>query len=88
VALGELLSRLAKTHQVIVVTHLPQVAVLADCHYLVSKTDEAVPETTIEEIKGEGRVHEIARMLSGDESKVSLAHAREMLSLKYHEPEG
>ena len=80
VALGELLARLAETHQVIVVTHLAQVAVHADRHYLVSKTDDDVPETTIVPIEGEDRVREIARMLSGDATEASLAHAREMLS--------
>ena len=80
VALGELLARLAETHQVIVVTHLAQVAVHADRHYLVSKTDGDVPETTIVPIEGEDRVREIARMLSGDATEASLAHAREMLS--------
>ena len=79
VALAQMLGRLGKSHQVIVVTHLPQVAVLATRHYLVSKSDGKVPETTIEHITGEDRVHEIARMLSGDETAVSLAHAREML---------
>ena len=80
VALGELLARLAETHQVIVVTHLAQGAVHADRHYLVSKTDDDVPETTIVPIEGEDRVREIARMLSGDATEASLAHAREMLS--------
>jgi len=81
VALGELLARLARTHQVIVVTHLAQVAVHADRHYLVSKSAGDVPETTIEPIEGDERVREIARMLSGDATEASLAHAREMLAL-------
>ncbi|ERI03965.1 DNA repair protein RecN [Atopobium sp. oral taxon 810] len=79
VALAQMLARLGKSHQVIVVTHLAQVAVLATRHYLVSKSDGNVPETTIEQITGEERVYEIARMLSGDETAASLAHAREML---------
>lgn len=79
VALAKVLARLAKTHQVIVVTHLAQVAVMGDSHWLVSKSAGDVPETTIHEITGEERVREIARMLSGDESEASLAHAREML---------
>lgn len=79
VALAQLLSSLATTHQVLVVTHLAQVAVRADRHYLVSKTTAQVPETTIVEVTGDERVHEIARMLSGDASETSLAHARDML---------
>lgn len=79
VALAKVLGSLAQTHQVIVVTHLAQVAVMAQKHYLVSKTAGDVPESTIRPIKGDERVTEVARMLSGDESEASLAHAREML---------
>jgi DNA repair protein RecN (Recombination protein N) len=79
VALAQVLARLAKTHQVIVVTHLAQVAVMGQTHYLVQKSAGDVPETTLVPIDGERRVAEIARMLSGDTSETSLAHAREML---------
>ncbi len=80
VALAQVLARLAKTHQVIVVTHLAQVAVMGQTHYLVQKSGGDVPETSLVPIEGEGRVAEIARMLSGDTSETSLAHAREMLA--------
>ena len=80
VALASVLASLAKTHQVIVVTHLAQVAVVGDMHYLVSKSSGDLPETTIRAISGEERVREIARMLSGDATEASLAHARELLS--------
>ncbi len=80
VALAQVLARLARTHQVIVVTHLAQVAVMGQCHYLVRKSAGDVPETSLEEIAGEQRVAEIARMLSGDTNETSLAHAREMLA--------
>jgi DNA repair protein RecN (Recombination protein N) len=80
VALAQVLARLAKSHQVIVVTHLAQVAVMADRHYLVSKEGGDLPETTIEPIEGEARVSEVARMLSGDQTQASLEHAREMLA--------
>lgn len=80
VALAGVLADLARTHQVIVVTHLAQVAVVASRHYLVSKSAADVPETSLSQIEGEERVAEIARMLSGDASDLSLAHAREMLS--------
>ncbi|MBR2683708.1 MAG: DNA repair protein RecN [Atopobiaceae bacterium] len=82
VALAQVLARLAKTHQVIVVTHLAQVAVFATRHYLVSKTegtDDALPETQLTQLEGEERVAEIARMLSGSVTDASLAHARELL---------
>ena len=80
VALAGVLADLARTHQVIVVTHLAQVAVAADEHYLVSKSAGDVPETTLTPIRGEERVREVARMLSGDTGEASLAHARELLS--------
>ncbi|WP_322152487.1 DNA repair protein RecN [Paratractidigestivibacter sp.] len=80
VALAAVLSDLANTHQVIVVTHLAQVASVADEHYLVSKTTSDVPETTIEPIDGDARVREVARMLGGSVTDASLAHARELLS--------
>jgi len=80
VALARVLADLAKTHQVIVVTHLAQIAVAADCHYVVQKTDGGVPETKLLEVTGEDRVGEIARMLSGSDTEASRAHAREMLA--------
>ena len=63
-------------------THLAQVAVMSECHYLVSKAtgEDSRPETSLREISGDERVAEIARMLSGDASDISLAHARELLA--------
>ncbi len=84
VALAGVLASLARTHQVIVVTHLAQVAVAAERHYLVRKREGAggVPETTLTEISGEDRVAEIARMLSGDTGAASRDLAREMLAVR------
>lgn len=81
VALAAVLKDLAASHQVICVTHLPQVAVAGDRHYVVRKEEgpDAVPETLLVEVDGEERVAEVARMLAGDESQASLAHARELL---------
>lgn len=80
-SLATVLADLAKTHQVIVVTHLAQVAVVADAHYVVRKADtgSGIPETSLVPVEGDKRVAEIARMLSGDSSPESLAHARAML---------
>lgn len=80
-ALAEVLADLAKTHQVIVVTHLAQVAVRAQVHYVVSKVEAAdgKPETHLSLLEQDERPAEIARMLSGDATEASLAHAREML---------
>ena len=80
VALARVLADLARTHQVIVVTHLAQVAAWADTHYVVEKSDAEAPETTLREVSGADREAELARMLSGDATETSLAHAREMLA--------
>lgn len=78
-SLAEVLLDLSKTHQVIVVTHLPQVAVCGDVHYVVTKQGNDYPETNLSKLLGDERVEEIARMLSGEVNEVSLAHARELL---------
>lgn len=79
-ALGEVLAELAQTHQVIVVTHLAQVAARASHQYVVSKSDdEGIAQTCIQEVSGEDRIREIARMLSGSMTDASLQHARELL---------
>jgi DNA repair protein RecN (Recombination protein N) len=79
---GQLLRQLGKDRQVLAVTHLPQVAACADHHLLVSK--QAVgrqTQSTVAPIEHEVRVRELARMLGGGEqSEISLAHAREMLT--------
>ena len=83
VALADVLADLARTHQVIVVTHLAQVAVRGQAHYVVRKAagDEgAMPETDLRQLPESERPAEIARMLSGDATETSLAHAREMLA--------
>lgn len=81
VELGRRLARLAVTSQVIVVTHLPQVASWADAQFVVSKHDgqSGGVETVVGEVAGETRQREIARMLSGSDSTTSLEHARELL---------
>ncbi|WP_077597754.1 DNA repair protein RecN [Olsenella urininfantis] len=79
VALAQLLRRLSQTHQVIVVTHLAQVAVVGERHYLVRKSPGSTPETKIVPIEADQRVREISRMLSGDASEASQLHARQML---------
>ena len=83
VELGKRLARLARSAQVIVVTHLAQVASWADTQYVVAKGKHDGVEgvsTTVTPVGGEERVHEIARMLSGSESEASLDHARELLA--------
>lgn len=81
VALADVLVDLARTHQVIVVTHLAQVAVRGNAHYTVNKVagTDGKPQTNLQQLYAEQRPAEIARMLSGDATQASLAHAREML---------
>lgn len=80
-AVGRRLAELARTHQVLVITHLAQVAVFADCHYVVSKLEDDKGVTTeVALVEGEQRTQEVARMLSGEASQTALAHARELLN--------
>lgn len=82
VELGRRLARLAEDAQVIVVTHLAQVASWADKQFVVAKAenpDDGMVETTVTEVTGETRIGEIARMLSGNATETSLDHARELL---------
>lgn len=76
--LGKRLAKLAQSAQVLVVTHLAQVASWADAQYVVEK--DAAGETSVNLVAGERREREIARMLSGSESDTSLEHARELLA--------
>ncbi|MDG2125796.1 MAG: DNA repair protein RecN [Verrucomicrobiales bacterium] len=81
-AVGRKMAELGKNHQVVSITHLPQVASLASSHYVVTKDfDEKTDRTTstLTEVKKADRVTELARMLGG-ESKSSLAHAKSLLS--------
>ncbi|SDO10049.1 DNA replication and repair protein RecN [Klenkia soli] len=81
--IGRRLARLAGEHQVVVVTHLAQVAAFADTHLVVDKnadTGAGVTATDIRAVRGEDRVRELARMLSGlTDSDTGQAHARELL---------
>lgn len=84
-SLAQVLADLARTHQVIVVTHLAQVAVQGSVHYVVRRSDEGdMPETWLVRVEGSDRVTEVARLLSGDASDESLAHAKQLLSEAGH----
>lgn len=73
---AERLARLAQERQVLVVTHLPQIAARAQNHYRVVKRGSSVE---IQQVQDEERVRELARMLSGSYSEAALEHARELL---------
>ena len=78
---GEKLKRVAESHQVFVITHLPQIASRANTHLLVHKADlRGMTTTDVQTLVGGDRVRELARLLGGDpESEVSIEHARELL---------
>ena len=83
VEVGRRLARLARDHQVLVVTHLPQVAAYADRHVVVDKADAGgalVTRSDVRLLDDGGRVRELARMLAGLEgSELGRAHAEELL---------
>jgi DNA repair protein RecN (Recombination protein N) len=79
VQIGRRLARLARTHQVIVVTHLPQVAAYADVHLVVDSGGRS-KSSGVRRLDDDDRVAELARMLAGlGESDSGRAHARELL---------
>ena len=84
IEVGKRLHQLAQHAQVIVVTHLPQVAAWADSHFVVTKNnDGVVSQSDVRNVSGEDRIEEIARMLAGLENSTSAReHATELLSLK------
>src|SRR6266536_544631 len=81
-AVGYRLAALARHHQVLVVTHLPQIAAYADRHFVVEKRSAAGETTTaVRTLDSGGRITELSRMLSGMEgSGLAQAHAEELLA--------
>lgn len=79
-AVARMLKRLAQNHQVIAVTHLAQVASVADKHYVVEKDAGEVPTTQVFEVTGDRRVDEVARMLSGRLDEPTRVLAAQMLA--------
>jgi DNA repair protein RecN (Recombination protein N) len=80
--LAKLMKEMAKKKQIIVITHLPQIAAAGECHFYVSKSEEMGKTTTlIKRIDKAERIQEIASMISGEKgiSETTLQAAREML---------
>ncbi len=79
-AVGMKMRELGRDHQVIAITHFPQVAALADHHYLISKgqTSEGRTVSRLEEVDADARISELVRML-GTAGPTAEAHARELL---------
>ena len=84
IEVGRRLAALAKHTQVIVVTHLPQVAAWADTHFVVKKSsDGSVSQSDVTKLEDKARVEEIARMLAGLEGSASAQqHAAELLAMR------
>ena len=82
VEVGRRLARLARRAQVIVVTHLPQVAAFADNHLVIEKTqDGSITRSGVTQLGESGRVRELSRMLAGlEDSEFGRAHASELLA--------
>jgi DNA repair protein RecN (Recombination protein N) len=83
VEVGRRLARLARSAQVIVVTHLPQVAAFADQHLVVEKSNDGrVTRSGVTALDNDGRVRELSRMLAGlEDSELGRAHAEELLAI-------
>lgn len=84
-AIAEKIHQIGTNSQVLCITHLPQVAAIADTQYFIKKEiKNNRTETTVRELKQEERVDEIARMLSGSEiTPLTLEHAKELLSMAH-----
>jgi DNA repair protein RecN (Recombination protein N) len=84
VEVGRRLARLARERQVVVVTHLPQVAAFADRHVVVDKppggSDGAVTASDVRVVVDRDRIAELARMLSGSDTETAREHAAELLA--------
>ena len=83
IEVGKRLKALAKNHQIVVVTHLPQVAAFADKHLKVEKSASGnITTSSVMELDSDARVTEIARMMAGiQDSASALEHARELLGM-------
>ncbi len=81
-AVGERLRALGESHQVLCITHLPQIAALADTHFRIEKSAEGETAlTTVESLEGEGVVEELVRMLGADTGDgAARRHAEELLA--------
>ena len=80
---AEKMAVISRSHQVISITHLPQIAAMADSHYFIRKqTDQKNTQTMIRKLNESESLKEISRMISGDQwSETSMEHAKEMKSL-------
>ena len=78
---AEKMRRLADSHQVLCITHLPQIAAAAHSHYRVEKAEAAgAVHTSVTPVRQQDRVNEVARLLDGSATQVSKEHAQLLLA--------
>lgn len=88
-AVGRALAAVSKRRQVICITHLPQIAAFARRHLVVEKeVARGRTQSRVAQVEGEGRVTELARLLSGHVTEAALVHARELLEKAAETREG
>jgi len=81
--IGEFISDIANNHQILCITHLPQIASFASDHFkIVKKTTSEKTELDVQRLTIDERKVEIARMLSGSDSELAIKHAEELLTKK------
>ena len=82
-AIAEKISQISRNSQVLCISHLPQVAAIADHHYFISKkVIDGRTETSVQKLTAQTRIREIARMLSGSEiTELTLKHADELIQM-------
>ena len=82
-AIAEKISQISNNSQVLCITHLPQVAAIADNHYYISKSvNDGRTETSLKELDEKQKIREIARMLSGSEiTELTLKYAEELIKM-------
>jgi DNA repair protein RecN (Recombination protein N) len=85
-AIAEKIAKIAANSQVLCITHLPQVAAIADYQYYIKKEiNQGRTQTIVSELEPQNRVYEIARMLAGSEvTELTMEHAKELLAMAGH----
>ena len=83
IKLGSMMKAMSARHQMIAISHLPQIAAKGDTHYFVYKDNSAAKTVSaIKPLAGDERIEEIAKMIGGaNPSRVALQNARELLTL-------
>jgi len=79
--IGERLYDISNHHQIICITHLPQIAAMADQHYLIEKIEKGNNvKTTVEKLNKSRQIKEIGRLLGGELTDITIKHSEEMIN--------